>query len=95
MLDTLKRYCSLHATPGDEAEVFAALLHEWKAQGLDTRAFGSLAVCACPGERKKSDTLLLVAHADCPGFTVPGSTPRTWSVPRPPPRRGSMDCPCA
>lgn len=70
MLDTLKRYCSLHATPGDEAEVFDALLRDWKAQGLDTRAFGSLAVCACPGERKKSDTLLLVAHADSPGFTV-------------------------
>ncbi len=69
-LDTLRHFCSLHSTPGDEEEVFSELLRRWRAQGLDTRRLGSYAVVATPGERKKSDTLLLVAHADSPGFIV-------------------------
>ncbi len=68
--DTLKHFCSLHATPGDEAEVFNALAQHWKAQGLDVTRLGNYAIFAQPGERKKADTLLLVAHADSPGFIV-------------------------
>ena len=67
---TLKHFCSLHATPGDEEEVFDVLLKRWKAQGLDTRQLGRYAVIAEPGERKKADTVLLLAHADSPGFIV-------------------------
>ena len=67
---TLKHFCALHATPGDEGEVFEALLTRWKAQGLDTRRIGNYAVVAEPGERKKADTVLLLAHADSPGFIV-------------------------
>lgn len=69
-LETLRTFCALHATPGDEGEVFEALLRRWRAQGLDTERLGAYAVVAMPGERKKSDTLLLVAHADSPGFVV-------------------------
>jgi endoglucanase len=69
-LETLKQFCSLHATPGDEGEVFNALLQRWKAQGLDTKTLGNYAVVAEPGERKKTDTVLLLAHADSPGFIV-------------------------
>lgn len=69
-LETLKRFCALHSTPGDEEEVFQELLRRWRAQGLDTARLGSYAVTAAPGERKKSDTVLLVAHADSPGFIV-------------------------
>ena len=69
-LDTLKTFCSLHSTPGDEGAVFDALLTRWQAQGLDTQRLGAYAVVAQPGERKKSDTLLLIAHADSPGFIV-------------------------
>lgn len=69
-LKTLRTFCSLHATPGDEGEVFEALLRRWRAQGLDTERLGTYAVVATPGERKKADTLLLVAHADSPGFIV-------------------------
>ncbi len=68
--ETLKAFCALHATPGDEGEVFEALLRRWRAQGLDTARLGAYAVTAAPGERKKSDTVLLVAHADSPGFIV-------------------------
>ncbi len=75
MLETLKRYCSLHATPGDEEAVFEALRADWRAQGLDVRTLGRYAVLAQPGERKKSDTLLLVAHADSPGFSVESVQP--------------------
>ncbi|MBQ9693813.1 MAG: M28 family peptidase [Kiritimatiellae bacterium] len=67
---TLKHFCSLHATPGDEIEVFQALLQRWQAQGLDTRKVGSYAVIAEPAERKKADTVLLLSHADSPGFIV-------------------------
>jgi putative aminopeptidase FrvX len=69
-LDTLKHFCSLHATPGDEHEVFDALIQRWKAQGLDTERIGNYAVIAQPGEHKKADTVLLLAHADSPGFIV-------------------------
>ena len=68
--DTLKAFCGLHSTPGDEGAVFDALIARWKAQGLDTRRLGAYAVLAEPAERKKSDTVLLVAHADSPGFIV-------------------------
>ncbi|MGN0890639.1 MAG: M20/M25/M40 family metallo-hydrolase [Candidatus Spyradenecus sp.] len=69
-LELLEKLCGLHSTPGDEGEVFEALLAQWRAQGLDTRRLGAYAVVAEPGERKKSDTILLVAHADSPGFIV-------------------------
>lgn len=69
-LETLRTFCALHATPGDEEEVFCALLRRWRTQGLDTQRLGPYAVVATPGERKKSDTVLLVAHADSPGFIV-------------------------
>lgn len=69
-LETLKHFCSLHATPGDEGEVFDALMTRWKKQGLDTQRLGNYAVIAQPGERKKADTVLLLAHADSPGFIV-------------------------
>ncbi len=69
-LEILQQYCSFHATPGDENEVFDALMTRWKAQGLDTTRIGNYAVFAQPGERKKADTLLLLAHADSPGFIV-------------------------
>ena len=69
-LNLLERLCALHSTPGDEGEVFEALLTCWREQGLDTRRLGAYAVVAEPGERKKSDTILLVAHADSPGFIV-------------------------
>ena len=75
MLEPLKRYCSLHATPGDEGAVFEALRADWLAQGLDVRTLGRYAVLAQPGERKKSDTLLLVAHADSPGFSIESVQP--------------------
>lgn len=74
---TLKTFCALHSTPGDETEVFDALLTRWKQQGLDTRQIGTYAVIAEPGERKKADTILLLAHADSPGFivqSIPSST---------------------
>lgn len=71
-LELLRQFCSLHSTPGDEGGVFALLLETWKRQGLDVRKFGNYAVTAMSGERKKSDTILLVAHADSPGFTVCG-----------------------
>ena len=70
MLDTLKTFCALHATPGDEAVVFAELERRWRAQRLDIRRLGPYAILGEPGERKKSDTLLLLAHADSPGFIV-------------------------
>ena len=69
-MKTLKTYCSLHATPGDEGEVFDRLTDDWKAAGLDTRRLGTYAVVAEPAERKKASTILLVAHADSPGFIV-------------------------
>lgn len=69
-LELLRQFCSLHSTPGDEGAVFSLLLETWKQQGLDVRRLGNYAVCAASGERKKSDTILLVAHADSPGFTV-------------------------
>lgn len=69
-LEELRTFCRLHATPGDEGEVFAELLRRWREQGLDTRRLGRYAVVAESGERKKSDTVLLVAHADSPGFVV-------------------------
>lgn len=69
-LETLRTFCALHSTPGDEGEVFEALLRRWRAQGLDTERLGPYAVVATPGERKKADTVLLVAHADSPGFIV-------------------------
>ena len=69
-LSLLETFCRLHATPGDEGAVFDELLRHWRTQGLDTRRLGPYAVLAEPGERKKSDTLLLVAHADSPGFCV-------------------------
>ncbi len=68
--NTLKQFCTLHATPGDETDVFNALMTRWKAQGLDVTQIGNYAVFAQPGERKKSDTVLLIAHADSPGFIV-------------------------
>jgi putative aminopeptidase FrvX len=76
-LDTLKYFCSLHATPGDECEVFDALMNRWQAQGLDTKRLGHYAVVAEPGERKKADTVLLLAHADSPGFIVQSVTSPT------------------
>ena len=69
-LDLLKKLCALHATPGDEGEVFDALAACWREQGLDIRRLGRYAILATPGERKKSDTILLLAHADSPGFIV-------------------------
>ncbi len=69
-LTTLKTFCALHSTPGDEGEVFATLRQRWARQGLDVTQLGIYAIFAAPGERKKSDTLLLVAHADSPGFVV-------------------------
>lgn len=69
-LETLKHFCSCHATPGDEQAVFDSLLQRWKAQGLDTKQIGAYAVMAQSGERKKSDTVLLLAHTDSPGFVV-------------------------
>lgn len=68
--ETLKQFCSLHSTPGDEAEVFDALLKRWKTQGLETKRIGNYAVVAQSGARKKADTVLLLAHADSPGFIV-------------------------
>ena len=76
-LDTLKSFCSLHATPGDEGEVFNALIKCWQDQGLDTRRLGHYAVIAEPSERKKADTVLLLAHADSPGFIVQSVTSPT------------------
>ncbi len=69
-LATLKAFCSLHATPGDEGEVFALLERHWRTQGLDIRRLGRYAIVSEPAERKKADTILLVAHADSPGFIV-------------------------
>lgn len=68
--ETLKQFCSLHSTPGDETEVFDALLNRWEAQGLETKHIGHYAVIAQSGARKKADTVLLLAHADSPGFIV-------------------------
>lgn len=68
--DTLRTLCAIHATPGDEADLFDALERRWRAQRLDVRRLGRYAILAEPGERKKSDTLLLIAHADSPGFSV-------------------------
>lgn len=70
MLNTLRGFCSLHSTPGDEGEVFDLLATTWQAQNLDVRRLGKYAIVAEPSERRKSDTILLVAHADSPGFTV-------------------------
>ncbi len=69
-IETLHAFCSLNATPGDEGAVFEELFRRWRDQGLDTRRLGHYAVVATPGERKKADTVLLVAHADSPGFIV-------------------------
>lgn len=69
-LATLRTLCSLHSTPGDEGEVFQFLEQTWKAQNLDITRLGKYAIVAAPGERRKTDTILLVAHADSPGFTV-------------------------
>ncbi|MEG1480694.1 MAG: hypothetical protein RSD41_06815 [Kiritimatiellia bacterium] len=69
-LETLHHFCTLCATPGDETAVFDALRTRWTTQGLDIKTFGSYAITAQSGERKKSDTLLLIAHADAPGFIV-------------------------
>ncbi len=69
-METLQALCSLIATPGDEGAVFEFLVQRWQAQGLDIRRLGAYAVIATPGERKKSDTILLTAHADSPGFIV-------------------------
>ncbi len=69
-IETLKEFCALHATPGDEGEVFGALRRRWLAQGLEVVQLGAYAVYAMAGERKKADTVLLMAHADSPGFTV-------------------------
>ena len=69
-LRALRDLCALHATPGDEGAVFDFLTRRWRAQGLDVRRLGAYAVLAEPGARKKSDTLLLMAHADSPGFAV-------------------------
>ncbi len=69
-IETLKTFCGLHGTPGDEGEVFAELRRRWMQQGLDVTQLGAYALYAQPGERKKSDTVLLMAHADSPGFTV-------------------------
>ena len=69
-LATLKALCTLHATPGDEGDVFHFLEHRWREQGLDVRRLGRYAIVAEPAERKKADTILLVAHADSPGFIV-------------------------
>lgn len=69
-LETLQTFCALHSTPGDEGEVFTELLQRWQRQGLDTQQIGHYAVVAQSGERKKADTVLLLAHADSPGFIV-------------------------
>lgn len=69
-LETLRTLCSLHSTPGDEGEVFQLLEKMWREQNLDVTRLGKYAIFAQPGERRKTDTILLVAHADSPGFTV-------------------------
>ncbi len=69
-IETLQKFCTLHGTPGDEGEVFDALRRRWMDQGLDVTQLGGYAIYAAPGERKKSDTVLLMAHADSPGFIV-------------------------
>lgn len=74
LLPTLRHFCSLHSTPGDEGDVFNALASAWQQQGLDIQRLGKYAIVASPGERKKADTLLLVAHADSPGFIVSSIT---------------------
>ncbi len=66
----LKSFCSLHSTPGDEGAVFDALAARWELQGLDVSRLGRYAVLAEPAVRKKADSVLLVAHADSPGFVV-------------------------
>ncbi|MDO5461948.1 MAG: hypothetical protein Q4F99_00450 [bacterium] len=68
--NTLHQLCSLHSTPGDEEEVFQFLEKTWQEQNLDIIHLGKYAIIAQPGERRKTDTILLVAHADSPGFTV-------------------------
>ncbi len=69
-LETLQQLCALCATPGDEGAVFDMLKQRWHSQGLDVQALGAYALVATPGERKKADTILLIAHADSPGFIV-------------------------
>lgn len=68
--ELLQSFCRLHATPGDEGEVFDALLEAWQRQGLRTRRVGAYAVLAEPAERTAKQTVLLIAHADSPGFIV-------------------------
>ncbi len=70
LIPTLKKFCALHSTPGDEGAVFNMLEECWRAQGLDIQRLGKYAILAEPAERRKADTLLLVAHADSPGFIV-------------------------
>lgn len=65
---TLRELCTLCATPGDEGAVFGYLAARWRRQGLDVRRLGPYAVVAEPSVRLKSDTVLLTAHADAPGF---------------------------
>lgn len=73
----LKSFCALHSTPGDEAEVMDALLSAWQRQGLQTRRLGTYAVVAEPQQRTGKKTLLLMAHADSPGFIVSSVTSPT------------------
>ena len=62
-----------HATPGDEDEVATRLLHTWKAAGWETQSLGRYAVTAIrepDGVTANTQTVLICAHMDSPGFIV-------------------------